>query len=193
MRNFIRKLVLILLILLPLWGCYGNKIMTSASSPGTFNNDKALVTFIMRYHMVNPFPTFQFWFDIWDGEKFIGALAGKTYFQYEADPGEHLFVAKGGNWSFVKANLQAGKRYYVFATLNIRPFYQNISFDPVKKENKELMADIQSYLVGLYPMSLIKGEYDDYVKDKIGEVKNEIQVFKTNRYEYKTLDPQDGI
>lgn len=143
--------------------------------------------------MVNPFPTFQFWFDIWDGEKFIGALAGKTYFQYEADPGEHLFVAKGGNWSFVKANLQAGKRYYVFATLNIRPFYQNISFDPVKKENKELMADIQSYLVGLYPMSLIKGEYDDYVKDKIGEVKNEIQVFKTNRYEYKTLDPQDGI
>lgn len=167
--------------------------MISASSPISVSNDKALVTFVMRHQMPSPFPTFQFWFDIWDGEKFVGALAGKTYFQYEADPGEHLFVATGGNWSFVKASLQAGKRYYIFATTDMRPFFPNVSFDPVKRENKELTADIQSYLNGIYPMSMIREEYDDYVKGRIGEVKNAIKAFKTAGYQYSTLDAQDGI
>jgi hypothetical protein len=141
-RNLVRKLMLILLISIPIWGCYANKIMTSDSSPTPVNNDKALVTFIMRTQMPSPLPTFQFWFDVWGGEKFVGALAGETYFHYEADPGEHLFVATGGNWSFVKANLRAGKRYYIFASTDMRPFSPNVLFDPAKRENKELMADI---------------------------------------------------
>ena len=192
MKIFIKRLLLFILILVPFHGYAGN-IMIPSSPLNSVNNDKALVTFLMSTTMANPFPTFQFEFDIWDSEKFIGALSRYTYFQYMADPGEHLFVARGGNRSFVKANLQAEKKYYVFVNLSVRPFYQNVYFDPVTRENQQLMAEIPSYLNNLKAMTVLKEESDDYIKERIEAVKNEIKVFKSTKHDFSILDLQDGI
>jgi len=194
MRTFVKGVLLCLLFVVLPCGC-GSKIMIPASQVGSVNQDKALVTFMMWQRVPNMGPTFKFEFDIWDGEKFIGALTTQKYFQYMADPGEHLFVARGGNWSFVKANLQAGKKYYVFLNIPPRPFRAShgVSLQPVKREDKELMADIRAYLNDMKPISVATGQYNDYVKDRIEEVRNEIKVFKTTVYQFSTLDAQDGI
>ncbi|MEJ2154385.1 MAG: hypothetical protein P8X96_03545 [Desulfobacteraceae bacterium] len=192
MRKIEIKAVMFLILLAMSYGC-ASQTMVPAPVLKSVDNDKALVTFMMTGQTANPFPTFQFEFDIWDSEKFIGALSRYTYFQYLTDPGEHLFMARGGNRSFVKANLQAGRKYYVFVNLSIKPFYQNVYFEPVKKENKELIDAIPSYLKDLQPMSMPPKQRDDYIKDRIEDVKNEIEAFGANEYDYSTLDAQDGI
>ncbi len=192
MRKIQIKAVVFLLIFAMSYGC-ASQTMVPASPLKSVENDKALVTFLMSGQTANPFPTFQFEFDIWDSEKFIGALSRYTYFQYLTEPGEHLFIARGGNRSFVKANLQAGRKYYVFVNLSIRPFYQNVYFQPVKKDNTELIDGIPSYLNDLQPVSLDPEQQDDYVRDKIEDVKKEIEAFKANEYDYSTLDQQDGL
>lgn len=197
MRNLIIKVSLILLIMSMLYGCV-SKIMIPTSPVTSTNNEKALVTFLMSSSWQNHIrrqsnPPEEF--DIWDSEKFIGALSINTYFQYVADPGEHLFVARGGTWSFVKADLRSGKRYYVF--LNAYPMFfrrDGVILQPVKVGDKELMANIPWYLNNLKPMSVIKEKYDDYVKERINEVKYEINTFsKSTEYGFSSLDAQDGL
>ena len=42
-------------------------------------------------------------------------------------------------------------------------------------------------------MSVIEEKYDDYVKERIEEVKNGIEIFKaTPDYGYSILNPEDG-
>lgn len=197
MSNLINKLSVILLIIIMLYGC-GSKIMIPASPITSTDNEKALVTFLMssswQKHIgrqSNPPEEF----DIWDSEKFIGALSLNTYFQYAVDPGEHLFVARGGTWSFVKANMRSGKRYFVFLNTHPMPFRRNgVVLQPVKVGDKELMANIPWYLNNLKPRSVSKEKYNDYIKDKINEVKYEIDIFsKSTEYGFALLDAQDGI
>lgn len=197
MGNVISKLSVILLTLSMLLGC-ASKIMIPASPVTSPNNEKALVTFLMSASWQNHVgrrsgPPEEF--DIWDNEKFIGALSINTYFQYAADPGEHLFVARGGNWSFVKADLRSGKRYYVF--LNAYPVFfrrDGVILQPVKVADKALIAEVPWYLDNLKPVSMIKERYDDYIKDRIYEVRNEIIIFfQSPGYAFSSLDAQDGL
>jgi hypothetical protein len=192
MGRFVRGALLIVFLLFSLYGC-ASQIMNPTTPLNDIDNDRALVTFIMSGQSMNPFPTFQFDFDIWDGEKCIGALSRYTYIQYVTDPGEHLFMARGGNRSFVKATLQAGKRYYVFVNLRIKPFYQNVHFDPVKKENKELIDAIPDYLKDSQPISMPPEKSEEYSKSRIEDVRNDIKAFKANEQDYSTLDAEDGI
>jgi len=194
MRIITNTLSLLFLMLVSLYGC-SSQIMMPASPLVSINNDKALVTFLMSQRVPNIGPTFKFEFDIWDGDKFIGALSTQKYFQYVADPGEHLFVARGGNWSFVKATLQPGKKYYVFLNIPPRPFRlsHGVSLQPVKKEDKELMAEMPSYLNDLKPVSIATGQYDHYIKERIEEVRNEIKKCKSADCDFSILDAQDGI
>ncbi|MCE5265393.1 MAG: hypothetical protein LLG97_17905 [Deltaproteobacteria bacterium] len=197
MSNLINRLSVILLILSMLYGC-ASKIMIPASPVTSPNNEKALVTFLMSSSWQNHAgrrsgPPEEF--DIWDSEKFIGALSINTYFQYVADPGEHLFVARGGNWSFVKADLRSGKRYYVF--LNAYPMFfrrDGVILQPVTVGDKALIAEVPWYLDNLKPVSVIKERYGDYIKDRIIEVKNEIIIFsQSTEYGFSSLEAQDGL
>jgi hypothetical protein len=195
--NIFKKFSLFVLVIVLFLGCGGNfvksNIMKPASPLNSVNNDKALVTFLMSTTMANPFPTFQFEFNVWDGEKFIGALSRYTYFQYIADPGDHIFLARGGNSSFLKANLQAGKKYYVFVNLRIKPFYQKVSFEPVTRYDQQLITELQWYLNDMKPISLMEEQCNNYQKERIDAVKKEINIFKTSKYDYSTLDLHDGI
>ena len=161
-------------------------------------NNKALVTFLMSSTLTSFGSSGQsitpVEFDIWEKDRFIGALSKKTYFQYVTDPGEHLFIARGGNWSFVKANLDAGKRYYIF--VNLYPSFMRrhgVVFQPVKKEDKELISEIPEYLSELKAMSVIGTKHKEYERNKVEEIKNEIKIFETTEYGFSSLEPQDGF
>jgi len=76
--------------------------------------DKALVHFLRpsNYAKANLISLF-------DGEKaFLGDALPKTYWVKAVEPGEHWFLAHAENVSAVKAELEAGKSYY----LVVRPY-----------------------------------------------------------------------
>ena len=180
-------------------GC-ASQIMVQTAPIERVGKNKALVTFLMlSSYLTNSGDygrsTTPIEYDIWDGEKFIGALSKDTYIQYSVDQGEHLFIARGGNWSFVKANLSPGKRYYLY--LNVYPRFWGkwgVYLQPVKSEDKELISELPSQLSNIKPMSVIDGKSENYTKERIGEVKNEIQVFKANtEYGHSTLAQDDGL
>jgi hypothetical protein len=50
---------------------------------------------------------------IWDGDKLIGVSFGNQRFQYECEPGKHLFIAWSEYKSPVEAELAPNKVYYI--------------------------------------------------------------------------------
>ncbi len=52
-----------------------------------------------------------------DGDSFIGTLSAGTLVQYRVAPGPHVFMANSENWSYVKADLQPGKHYFIKANM----------------------------------------------------------------------------
>jgi hypothetical protein len=50
---------------------------------------------------------------IWDNDKMIGMTTGKMAFQYECDPGKHLFIAWSEYKSPVEADLLPDRVYYI--------------------------------------------------------------------------------
>lgn len=52
--------------------------------------------------------------EAWDGDQFIGTLEAGKLLQYDAKPGEHIFmVYVQGAWGIAKGELKAGKKYYL--------------------------------------------------------------------------------
>lgn len=93
-------------------GCASVKMVdiqaTSVVPPG-----KALVTFVRQsVWLGDGIPV-----DLWDGTHYIGVLQPGNIVQYEATPGDHLFLANSENWSYAKGSLVEGKRYYVKANV----------------------------------------------------------------------------
>ena len=50
---------------------------------------------------------------IWDGDRLIGVPRGKQTFQYECDPGQHLFISWSEFKSPVEAELLPDRVYYI--------------------------------------------------------------------------------
>jgi hypothetical protein len=172
--------------------------MKPSSQIKLVNTDKVLVTFLMSSTLTDFGSSGQSLspveFDIWERDKFIGALSKKTYIQIITDPGEHLFIARGGNWSFLKANLDSGKKYYIF--VNLYPSFwgrHGVAFQPVRIGDKELVAAIPQYMDDLKPISVINEKYNQYSQDRVEEIRNEIKLFETTEYEFLSIEPKDGI
>ena len=84
----------------------------------------ALVTFVRTSYLLGDAVEF----DLWYGETYIGELSSGTLLQYKVPPGEHIFMAMGRTgktWTFMKADLAAGKEYFVKA--NPTPFHLGVA------------------------------------------------------------------
>jgi hypothetical protein len=53
--------------------------------------------------------------------------------QYLAKQGEQLFLARAENWSDVKADLEAGKQYFIIGKVFSGVWRARVAFDPVTK------------------------------------------------------------
>lgn len=54
-----------------------------------------------------------FSFGVWGEDGFLGDLAGETAFTVKVPAGEHMFFALSEDWYVIKAEVEAGKSYYV--------------------------------------------------------------------------------
>ena len=63
--------------------------------------------------------------------EFIGIVSAKTKVAYLAQPGHHLFMVIGENADFMRADLTAGKTYYVLVSPRIGAWKARFSLLPI--------------------------------------------------------------
>ena len=167
--------------LLVLFGC-ASSIMTKTDRMEQPDPNHAVVT-SLRPSIAG----LEFQFGIWDGENFVGELSASSYIQHLTEPGEHIFLGRCNNWSYVKADLQGGKNYYIIAYFSIGA---HIYFDPILK-NDEARAKIDKWMTGLKPTTVIPAKRDAYVNPHLDHIQRAVEAFRKGNVKYEVLEAHD--
>ena len=125
MRKIILHLLAVTALLGLLTGC-GSSLMTRVPTIEKPDSGRAMVTFFRPSAFGGAIK-----FSAWDGDRFIGILTARSYVQYQTNPGRHLFMARAENWSYVEADLQAGRHYYIIARPMMGAWKARVALDPV--------------------------------------------------------------
>jgi hypothetical protein len=185
-RQNVKRFFLLTLALLILSGC-ASSVMHKAEPISLGNrSDKALVTFMRPSHFGGAIQ-----FGIWDSEKFIGVLSAGAYVQYLADPGEHVFLGRAENWSYVKANLEGGKQYFVLGKVFPGIWKARVALDPINVGDKEA-ANVDKWLSKLTPTSVIPEKFDNYEAERSAQVKAAAAQTDNGKIDYLVLNKEDG-
>ena len=178
------KLSLILSVII-LSGC-ASPMMKQVQKIDLVETNKAMVTFLRPTAFGGAIQ-----FGMWDGEQFVGILSANSYIQYVVTPGEHYFLGKAENWSCVKANLEAGKKYYIIGKVFPGIWKARIAFDPIKTGD-EPQSQVEEWMNTLKPTSVDESKKDDYVRPRTNEVRNQVGEFKIGKGTCEMLDLSDG-
>jgi hypothetical protein len=191
--------------LILLGGCAPSSyFMTNVSRVDEVDSEHAIVTFLRpqvskRYDKDILVPV-HIYLDVWDGKELVGILIPRCYIQYEAEPGEHLFLVvqeyqdsifsfpwARQKWRFVSVNLQKGKHYYILASSG--PYRPVV--DPIQKDDTRDRSRIESWLSILKPTALKTEEAESYAYSKISYVIDAIAEFESGLVQYKVMDSND--
>lgn len=179
------QLLVLLLTLVFFSGCASHH-MVQVPSMGPPDNQHAMVTFLR--------PSFfggAIQFGIWDSKNLVGVLSAGAYIQYLTKPGEHLFLARAENWSYVKANLQAGRSYYIMANVFPGVWKARVALSPVKANDPITNGQIDEWLNTLKPTAFIEERRQRYIQPRIGHVQRAIGDFTNGNAQYHLLDAND--
>jgi hypothetical protein len=135
-------------------------------------------------------------FSVWDGEELVGSSYASSVTQHKARPGEHLLMVKADNWAGIKANLEAGKNYYV----HIGPRYGGPSKGTYHFGVKLTVLDPNDPRVNDWMGKLVRVEVDPGKRDAfdakyikyIKEVRKAAERFRSGSEMYDTMGPEQG-
>lgn len=155
----------------------------------TPTNDKALVRFMRPSgfgYAIN--------FNVWDGEKVIGNSVAKSQFDYLADPGKHLFVAVAENKTFLEADLEAGKTYYILTQVRMGVWKARVGFVSVNKGSEfwDKVKEYENELNKLEPDTEALKKWEDENKPKIKEILSQYETKWKAEEQWQKLKPEDG-
>ncbi len=125
-------------------------------------------------------------YDLWDGDKFIGALGSGTIVQYKTSPGLHVFMAKGSHWAYVKADLAAGKQYFI--KLNVLPFGGLV----LSAIDARKITDVEDWY-DYHPEKLLADKGESYAARKRANAQEALKAFDDGRATGFDLRPENGI
>jgi hypothetical protein len=147
----------------------------------------ALVTFVRPFIFLQDGTSI----DIWDGERFIGALEAGTLVQYEVEPGQHLFLTKlgAGSWSYTTANLLPGKRYFIKANIYMGFRSAGVVLGIVSKTDPR----IEEWQSKLNPMDALPADKQAVESRKQNEIRAAVMEFKAGKVTFTELRPEDGL
>jgi len=148
---------------------------------------RALVTFLRPSYFGGAIT-----FGIWDSDSFVGVLGAGSYIEYPATPGPHVFLARAENWSYVNAQLEAGKRYYILAKVFPGVWKARIAFDPIRRGDPQTDEEIQNWLKALTPTEPIAEKVDAYTSPRLGQVRQAVGAFRNGEVTYEILEAEDG-
>ena len=99
--------------------------------------DKAVVYFTRTSYvgLINNFSYF-------DSTKLIGVFDSRKYIRYECEPGNRLFWARSENKSFIEAELEAGKIYFIEALPTMGLLKVGVELKPIDPNDTKKMNKI---------------------------------------------------
>lgn len=184
-----KKLVILLTLFLALQltGC--RKPITQQVAPlKPPGDDKVLVTFLRPSIYQNAIQ-----FSVWDGDKLVGISKGGSYTQYLTEPGEHIFMARAENWSYVKADLLPGKEYFIIARTMLGFFKARVALDPINKGDDAELAKLDKWMAKLRPIGMIPAHRPGYEQPRQNHVRAALQDYEAGKVNYFTLYQDDYI
>jgi hypothetical protein len=147
--------------------------------------DKSVVTFVRPSIFFGDGVSF----DLWDGDKYVGAMQSGAIVQYETVPGKHLFMAHGENWSYVSADLLPGKQYFIKTNLYPGVWKARVSLGAVQKDDER----IHTWLTEYKAMAVKQEDAAKFESDNKSEAKAAIEEFNSGKItSFAELKPTDG-
>ena len=132
---------------------------------------------------------------IWDNDKLIGFTAGKMAFQYECDPGKHLFIAWSEFKSPVEADLLPNRVYYIVLRIRMGWWRARLHQVPINPQH-EMWQDaltwqktLPNYKPDAAALAEIEAKNHDKITEYLQNYQNEVAGTKYVQY----LKPEDGI
>ncbi len=185
-RNRVGLKLLLLFISIILFSGCASQHMVQVQPLGPPDSRHAMVTFIRPSMFGGAIQ-----FGIWDRENLVGVLSAGAYIQYLTTPGEHLFMARAENWSYVKATLQAGRNYYIMANVFPGIWKARVALAPVKANDPITNEQINSWMHSLRPTAFIEAKRQNYVQPRIPHIRKAIGNFNSGNAQYLLLMPGD--
>ena len=127
-------------------------------------------------------------FGIWDQENFIGILTPKNYIQYQASPGEHLFMARAENWAVIKATVEAGKTYYILGAPRMGVWKARVALEVVKPDDPRL----NGWMEKITPITVDPAQRDTYVKERLESVRQAVKNVQDGKAAFDVMNASDG-
>ncbi|MDA0991603.1 MAG: hypothetical protein O3A51_12730 [Verrucomicrobia bacterium] len=152
--------------------------------------DRALVSFVPTATYADATR-----FEIWDGTNLVGLIDPGTYLQVLVEPGEHLFLGKGEDWSFVKATLAPGRQYYISATVTTGVFKSNVSLTAFKKSDFKREGAFQKVEIAmraLRPQQANRKLLAEFARPKLAGARQAVNQFASGKARYTALEHDDG-
>lgn len=179
------KIVLLLFAVALAAGC-SSSVMQPAEFTLRPDGNSAVVNFL-RPSILG----INFKFGIWDRENFVGLLTARNYVQYRAKPGSHFFMASAENWSGIKADLRAGKNYYILVAPSAKAWkvWKSVVEMSVLKPGHPELAE---WMLKLKPITPILEKGGGYAAEQIDNVRQARKDFESGVVPYSVMKASDG-
>lgn len=181
MKKFFSSLVLGMLCLL-LSSC-GSHMMAPAQTLTAVENDYALVSFVRPSAFGGAIR-----FSLWDSDQFIGVLTAGSIIQYKVTPGEHVFIARGENWSYVKANVRAGRHYIVEGKVFPGVWKARVGLAPIDVNEPGYKGKAEKWLNSLNPISVKPELVEGYVTPRLAQVKEALENYHQGGVKFAVME-----
>ena len=175
----------IAMTLLLVAGC-GTPVMRNTTTIHQPGGDYALVTFLRPTSFGGAIN-----FGLWDGDQFIGIINAKRVVQYRAAPGQHLFLARAENWSYLEATLEAGKQYYVIGKVFPGVWKARVALSPVVKDAEVTAEKLDQWVSGGTPQEIIPEQLDAYQDPRQAQVREAIAKYEAGEVKFEVLEADD--
>lgn len=147
---------------------------------------QALVTFLRPSYFGGAIQ-----FGIWDSDRFVGILEAGSYIQVLVPPGEHLFLARAENWSYVHADLEAGRQYFILAKVFPGVWKARVAYDPILRDDPQSDAEIAQWLSDLKPIGVIPEKVEAYSAPRREQVRQAVADFRQDAVASERLEASD--
>jgi hypothetical protein len=127
-------------------------------------------------------------FGLWDRGTVIGILTAGQCIQFQAAPGDHLFMARAENWGAVKATVAAGKVYTIIAEPRMGLMKAGVHLEVVKPGDARLKGWMESLTV----VSMDSAERKAYSEGKTDQVLAAAANLDADKASYEIMRPEDG-
>ncbi len=188
--KYIRSAFLLFVMVVAMTACAGSSGYMKPSEPLVKPDSGKALVYVFRPSGFGYAVDFQ----VWDGEKLVGVSLAKSYLQYMADPGKHIFMAVAENKSFVEADLAPNKTYYLVSRVKPGGWKARVGLEPVKK-GSDLYANVPGWKKELNSTAPVESMVRKYEESYGPKIKGILEYYRDEYRatgKYTVLDLEDG-